>query len=248
MPALYDDIGVNYAVRRCTEPRIAAPLYQALSSATRIVNIGAGTGSYEPENHDLVAVEPSSVMIAQRKPDAYQVVQASAESLPFPDHAFSHAMTVLSMHHWHDRPAAYREIQRVATHGFIALTWDPASDPFWLTRDYFPEIHAMDQQSFPSMDELREVFGNLTIQPVPIPADCADGLLTAFWKRPAAYLQPEVRQATSPFAKIQHLEAGLAKLEEDLATGVWAQKNEALLSLDTFDLGYCLVSAQLDGQ
>ncbi len=244
MPALYDQIGVYYSVTRCTEPRIAAPLHAALSDATRIVNIGAGTGSYEPEHMALVAVEPSSVMIAQRHADAHPVEQASAEHLPFADAAFSHAMTVLSMHHWTDKPAAFAEINRVATVGFVAITWDPDTDPFWLTRDYFPEIHAMDQQIFPSLTELQAHFDDVEVQSVPIPADCCDGLLTAFWKRPAAYLQPAVRQATSPFSKIKYLAEGLERLEHDLASGAWERNNQSLLTLDELDLGYRLVTAK----
>ena len=140
MNAIYDRIGVNYSVTRCTDPQVAQQLYAELQGATRIINIGAGTGSYEPENFDLVAVEPSAEMIAQRAADAYHVEQAFAESLPFDDNSFSHAMSVLSMHHWVDRPQAFSEINRVATEKFVTITWDPDSEPFWLTRDYFPEI------------------------------------------------------------------------------------------------------------
>ncbi len=243
MVALYDALGVNYSVTRCTEPRIARPLYAALAGATRIVNIGAGTGSYEPESVPLVAVEPSATMIAQRHTNAHPVEQASAEQLPFPDNAFSHAMTVLSMHHWTDRPRAFHEINRVTTSRFVAITWDPDSPPFWLTRDYFPEIHLKDQTNFPSMAELGEYFDDVEIQTIPIPADCRDGMLTAFWKRPAAYLQPSVRQATSPFASIERLAEGLEKLQNDLASGAWEANNKALLDKEEVDLGYRLVSA-----
>ena len=137
MDAIYDEIGVNYSVTRGTDPRIAEQLYAELEGATRIVNIGAGTGSYEPEDVPLVAVEPSAEMISQRKAGSHPVEQASAEKLPFDDNSFSHAMTVLSMHHWVDKPLAFSEINRVAMEKFVAITWDPASEPFWLTRDYF---------------------------------------------------------------------------------------------------------------
>src|SRR5689334_2336922 len=139
MNAIYDDIGNNYSVTCGTDPQIAKQLYVELHGVTRIVNIGAGTGSYEPENIELVAVEPSSVMIAQRKVDSHRVEQAFAEQLPFENKSFSHAMTVLSMHHWQDRGRAFHEINRVATEKFVTITWDPNSEPFWLTRDYFPE-------------------------------------------------------------------------------------------------------------
>ncbi|MEM7254274.1 MAG: class I SAM-dependent methyltransferase, partial [Pseudomonadota bacterium] len=140
MEAKYDDIGVNYAVTRQTDPTIARQLYAKLDGATRIVNIGAGAGSYEPSGVDLVAVEPSMEMIAQRPDGAYPAYQGAAECLPFDDASFSHAMTVLSMHHWVDQSRAFAEVNRVATEKFVAITWDPSAGPFWLTRDYFPEI------------------------------------------------------------------------------------------------------------
>lgn len=245
MEPIYDDIGVDYAVTRSTDPRIAAQLYVELQGATRIVNIGAGAGSYEPENVDLVAVEPSAKMIAQRKHGSHPVEQAFAEALPFADNSFSHAMTVLSMHHWTDRPRAFNEINRVATDKFVALTWNPDADPFWLTRDYFPEIHEMDRPIFPALEEFKLHFDEVQMRPLQIPSDCQDGFFAAFWKRPEAYLRQEVRQAMSPFSKVKNLAAGLQKLEEDLAIGAWAKKNQAILDLSSLDVGYVLISAKV---
>jgi SAM-dependent methyltransferase len=245
MDAIYDDIGNNYSVTRGTDPKIAEQLYSELQGATRIVNIGAGTGSYEPENMDVVAVEPSAVMISQRKAGSHRVEQAFAEKLPFENSSFSHAMTVLSMHHWQDRARAFNEINRVATEKFVAITWDPASEPFWLTRDYFPEIYEMDKRIFPGLEELNEYFDEVTIRPLQIPSDCKDGFLTAFWKRPEAYLSSTVRQAMSPFSKIKNLSAGLQKLEDDLASGVWASNNHAILGLSWLDVGYRVISARV---
>jgi SAM-dependent methyltransferase len=245
MNAIYDDIGNNYSVTRCTDPKIAEQLYAELHGATRIVNIGAGTGSYEPENMELVAVEPSSVMIAQRKVGSHRVEQAFAEQLPLENNSFSHAMTVLSMHHWQDRARAFHEINRVATEKFVAITWDPKSEPFWLTRDYFPEIYEMDKRIFPDVEELDEYFDEVTIRPLQIPSDCQDGFLVAFWKRPEAYLSSQVRQAMSPFSKIENLSEGLQKLAADLASGVWAKKNHALLGSSYLDVGYRLISAKV---
>lgn len=245
MNAIYDSIGMTYAVTRCTDPKIASQLYPELQGSTRIVNIGAGTGSYEPENVDLVAVEPSAQMIAQRKPGSYPVEQAFAEKLPFADRSFSHALTVLSMHHWENRQLAFQEINRVATEKFVAITWDPSAEPFWLTRDYFPEIYATDQRIFPALDELKEYFDDVRISPLPIPHDCQDGLLAAFWQRPTAYLSSTVRQSMSPFAKLKNLAEGLRQLEDDLTSGAWATKNHAILSLAALDVGYRIISARV---
>ncbi|MEM7344171.1 MAG: class I SAM-dependent methyltransferase [Chloroflexota bacterium] len=245
MEPIYDDIGINYSVTRTTDPKIAKQLYVELEGATRIVNIGAGTGSYEPEDVNLIAVEPSAEMIAQRKADAYPAKKAFAEKLPFDDASFSHAMTVLSMHHWTDKPGAFSEINRVATKKFVAITWDPNAEPFWLTRDYFPEIHEMDRKIFPEIEAFADYFDEVEITPLEIPSDCQDGFFAAFWKRPAAYLRPEVRQATSPFSKVKNLVEGLQKLENDLADGAWAKKNEAILGLSALDVGYRLISAKV---
>jgi SAM-dependent methyltransferase len=245
MEAIYDDIGVNYSVTRCTDPEIAEQLYSKLRGATRIVNIGAGTGSYEPEGIELVAVEPSSKMISQRKNGSHRIEQAFAEKLPFKNNSFSHAMTVNSMHHWKSRALAFDEINRVATDKFVAISWDPESDPFWLTRDYFPEIYEIDKGIFPGMEELNEHFSEVVITPLKIPADCKDGLLAAFWKRPEAYLNRKVRQSTSPFSKIKNLAEGLRKLEDDIASGAWAKNNHAILNSTSLDVGYRLISARV---
>jgi len=245
MNAIYDDIGNNYSVMRCTDPEIAKQLYPELQGATRIVNIGAGTGSYEPEDVELVAVEPSAVMIAQRKAGSHPVKQAFADKLPFEDHSFSHAMTVLSMHHWQNRARAFQEINRVATEKFVAITWDPKAEPFWLTRDYFPEIYEMDKRIFPDLKELSEYFDEVIARPLQIPSDCQDGFLTAFWKRPEAYLSSKVRQAMSPFSKIENLSQGLQKLTDDLASGAWARNNHAILDSSYLDVGYRLITARV---
>ncbi|MCB0166918.1 MAG: SAM-dependent methyltransferase, partial [Anaerolineae bacterium] len=118
-------------------------------------------------------------------------------------------------------------------------------EPFWLTRDYFPEIHEMDRQIFPDLDELNEYFDEVTMRPLPIPSDCQDGFFAAFWKRPEAYLSHQVRQSMSPFSKIKDLSAGLQKLEDDLASGVWAKNNHAILDSSSLDVGYRLISAKV---
>ncbi|MEM7112132.1 MAG: class I SAM-dependent methyltransferase [Chloroflexota bacterium] len=245
MNAIYDRIGVNYSVTRCTDPHVAKQLYAELQGATRIINIGAGTGSYEPENVDLVAVEPSAEMIGQRAANAYPVEQASAESLPFDNNSFSHAMSVLSMHHWVDRPRAFSEINRVATEKFVTITWDPDSEPFWLTRDYFPEIYEMDRAIFPKLTMFQDYFDEVEIRPLQIPANCEDGFFAAFWRRPEAYLLSEVQQATSALAKLDNLMVGMQKLEADLASGAWAKRNQDMLALDAFDAGYRLLVAKV---
>ncbi len=243
MESKYDKIGIKYATKRKTDARIAKQIFSKLKGAERIVNIGAGTGSYEPLDIPLVAVEPSGEMIKQRSPEAHPVVQASAEQLPFEDDSFSHASSILSMHHWTDRPRAFAEINRVVREKFVTLTWNPAADPFWLTRDYFPEIYETDLGIFPSLQELKRHFKEIEVSPLLIPEDCQDGFLAAYWKRPEAYLDAEVRRSISTFAKLKTLDKGLARLQADLNDGSWQKRNESILNASSLDAGYVIVSA-----
>jgi len=80
----YDRIGRNYRVTRRPDPRIASQIHAALSTMTTVLNVGAGTGSYEPPQ-TIAAVEPSMVMIAQRPPASAPCIQAAAEALPLQD-------------------------------------------------------------------------------------------------------------------------------------------------------------------
>lgn len=245
MGTLYDQIGVGYTVSRCTDPKIAAQINKELVGATKILNIGAGAGSYEPDDKELIAVEPSIEMIRQRKPDAHPVKQAFADELPFENDSFSHTMTVLSMHHWQNRAQAFNEIKRVTQDKFVAVTWFPDVAPFWLVDKYFPELLELDRQIFPTIDELENAFGNIELTPLLIPEDCQDGFLACYWKRPEAYLSEQVRSAISSFGKIGKLEQGLAELANDLETGKWHKDNEALLNRSDLDTGYRIVTVDL---
>jgi SAM-dependent methyltransferase len=244
---LYDTIGRGYARERRSDPRIAARLTAALGDAQSVLNVGAGAGSYEPPDRRVIAVEPSAVMLAQRPSGAASAVQARAEALPFPDSAFDATMAVLTLHHWADRARGLAECARVARRRFVLLTWDPAADAFWLLRDYLPEFVEADREVFPTLAAYAEAFGpnaRVEVAPVPIPRDCVDGFLGAYWARPEAYLDAAVRAGISLFA-LPGTETGLARLRADLATGAWHARHGHLLELDALDLGYRLVVAHL---
>jgi SAM-dependent methyltransferase len=238
--ALYDDIGAGYAHRRKADPRIAAAIVSALGDARSVINVGAGAGSYEPADRAVLAVEPSEVMIAQRALHAAPCVRATAEALPVGTASFDAAMSVLSLHHWRDWRAGLREMRRVARQRVILLTFDPDMS-FWLTRDYFPEIAALDREAMPPLAMLGEELGPYLATPVLVPHDCRDGFLGAYWRRPEAYLHEAARQSISAFAKID-TEAGLEKLARDLETGAWRERNAELLALDELDVGYRLLT------
>jgi SAM-dependent methyltransferase len=240
----YDAIGRLYSTRRQPDPRLAARLHASIGGDRTVLNVGAGTGSYEPVQSGVVAVEPSTVMLSQRPPSAAPAVRAVAEALPFQDQAFDVVLAILTVHHWNDQRRGLEECARVAQDRVVILTWDPGSEGFWLVRDYFPEILAIDRRIFPSMELLSDVFGPIDVQPLPIPADCVDGFLGAYWRRPEAYLDEEVRAGISTFGRLASIDPELGRLERDLASGNWERRNAELRHRSDLDVGYRLVIAE----
>jgi SAM-dependent methyltransferase len=241
MTAKYDIIGINYAQLRKPDPRIAAIIDNALGPAQTVLNVGAGTGSYEPADRQLTAIEPSLEMIRQRVPGAAKAIQASADNLPFDDNSFDASMAILTIHHWPDKEAGLREMRRVTRERIILLTFDPAHRP-WLT-DYLPGLVTLDEAQMPKLSDYERWLGPVQISPVPVPHDCSDGFLYAYWRRPASYLDPRLRSGSSSFWASRDIEEGLRKLEQDLATGEWERRYPELLALDAYDAGYRLVIA-----
>jgi SAM-dependent methyltransferase len=239
----YDRIGRTYTRTRGTDPRIAAMIWEALGDARTVVNVGAGTGSYEPPDREVTAVEPSEVMIAQRPPDAAPAVQASAEALPFADASFDAAMAVLTLHHWTDWRRGMQELRRVAGRA-VVLSWDPAfAGRLWISAEYFPELIDEDVRLFPSLADQAGELRATRVTAVPVPHDCRDGFYGAHWRHPEAYLDPDVRAGISTMAKRapEELAPGLQRLEEDLRSGAWAERHADLLARDELDLGYRLL-------
>jgi SAM-dependent methyltransferase len=240
---LYDTIGATYTVTRRTEPRIAARIWAALGDARTILNVGAGTGSYEPPDRHVLAVEPSALMRSQRLAGAAPCLAGSAENLPFDDHSFDAAMAFSTVHHWQDPIAGLREMRRVARR-VVVFTFDN-SDPsqFWLTRDYLPEFADLNVGR-PSLTEQARAIGART-EPVLIPWDCADGFYEAYWRRPEAYLDENVRRGISIWARAgpDAEQRAVHSLRNDLASGRWAERNRDLLDLDAAELGLRLLIA-----
>lgn len=240
MAAIYDTIGVDYANLRQPDPRIAAQIEAALGSARTVLNVGAGAGSYEPRHREVTAVEPSLEMIRQRVADAAPVVQGTAERLPFEDNSFDAAMAILTIHHWTDKPLGLAEMCRVSRGPVVLLTFDPAHRGNWLA-DYMPELIGLDERIMPPIADYARWLGPVEIAPVPIPHDCCDGFLYAYWHRPHAYLDPRIRSAISSFWAIGGVDEALRRLEGDLASGRWHEQYGPLLALDAVDAGYRLV-------
>jgi SAM-dependent methyltransferase len=239
MGAKYDTIGSNYAELRKPDPRVARIIERALGPAQTVLNVGAGTGSYEPAGRAVTAVEPSGEMIRKRGPAAAKAIQANADDLPFPDKSFDASMAILTIHHWPDKEAGLREMRRVTRGPIVLLTFDPSHRP-WLT-DYVPELAALDETQMPILSDYERWLGPVQITPVLVPHDCSDGFLYAYWRRPAAYLDPYKRSGSSSFWAVRNAEAGLQKLKQDIETGAWERRYAELLALDEYDAGYRLL-------
>lgn len=244
---MYDTIGRLYSNQRQPDPRLAERLDACIGNDTTVLNVGAGTGSYEPGRSGVFAAEPSAVMLSQRNASAAPAVRAVAEALPFEDRAFDVVLAILTLHHWSDQRRGLEECARVARDRVVILTWDPRAEGFWLVRDYFPEILAIDRRIFPSMELLSAVFGSIDVQPLPIPGDCVDGFLGAYWQRPEAYLDENVRAGISTFSRLASIDPQLERLSRDIKSGDWERRNAELRNRAELDVGYRLVTAQRRG-
>ncbi|MFE2146702.1 class I SAM-dependent methyltransferase [Streptomyces sp. NPDC059456] len=241
--AAYDRIGVGYKKARRPDPRLAALIGRALDGARTVVNVGAGTGSYEPPEAEVTAVDPSQVMLDQHA--GPRKVKAGAEALPFADGAFDAAMAVLTVHHWTDLHRGLAELRRVSRRQAV-FTWDPEHRPeLWLVDEYLPEIRELDRGRFTAVAEVAEALDAHTVLTFPIPHDFTDGLQTAYWRRPEAYLDPAVRAASSTFATLPPsvVEPAMERLRADLESGAWHRRHAHLLEQRNVDYGYRLVVA-----
>lgn len=238
----YDTIGVEYRRHRRPDPRVAARIHAALGDAERILDIGAGTGSYEPDDRSVVACDPSLVMLRQHP--GHRRVRGTAERLPFPDHAFDAVMAIFTVHHWDDPEAGLAELQRVAPLQ-VLLTFDfDLETSFWLS-DYVPAIR---EQAFPPAFELTNLMRLLRtdqVETLLVPHDCVDGFMAAYWRRPERYLDPTVRANISGLALLspEDIEPGMRRLADDLESGAWHDRYGHLLEVDEFDAGYRIVVA-----
>jgi SAM-dependent methyltransferase len=240
----YDAIGRRYARHRQPEPRWERAVAGAVGSARSVLNVGAGTGSYEPAGPRVLAVEPSQVMVAQRPPDAAPVLRAVAEALPFATASFDVGMAILTVHHWADAGRGLAELRRVS-HRQVVMTWDPAvTAQFWLARDYLPEAQQREEHLATAAVIIAALGPAARMVPLPVPADCADGVFAAYWRRPEAYLDAGVRAAMSAVALLPEpvVSRAVARLAVDLADGTWARRYGHLLELPELDAGYRLIT------
>jgi SAM-dependent methyltransferase len=244
--ARYDEIGAGYSATRREDPRIAALIHDALGNARTVVNVGAGSGSYEPRDREVIPVEPSEVMIAQRAVDRPKAIRSGAYPLPFADQSFDSAMAVLTVHHWDaDQERGVRELRRVARGPVVILTFEAeVSARMWLIADYIPEIADLDRRTCPPPETIAGwLGGEVEIRVVPISRDTPDWSLGSFWAHPERVLDEEARASTSGFARMppEIVNRVVEAVGRDLRDGTWDARHGHLRSLDEYDAGMRLV-------
>lgn len=243
---VYDRIGRQYTANRRADPRWEALVHEQLGGARRIVNVGAGTGSYEPASGcAVVAVEPSTVMLAQRHVDAAPAVRAVAADLPVAAGWADVAMAILTVHHWSDWERGLAELCRVAPRRLVFAIDFEVHSQFWLLQEYLPEVLEHTLACTPNADLVAGAIGATTSIDMPVYRDLQDGVLGAYWARPEKYLDHQVRANNSgtALAHPETTERGIARLEADLASGAWQERHADLLTLDSIDMGYRLLVA-----
>jgi len=237
---LYERIGHGYAQQRRPDARIAARITAALAGASTVLNVGAGTGSYEPTG--AVALEPSPTMVAQRT-SLNPCVRGVAGALPFRSSSFDAALAIMTVHHWPDPVAGLRELQRVARRQ-VVVTFDWAvHDAMWWVSEYLADV-ARDWQHNTGPEEIVDILGGGTIEVVEVPWDTTDGLLVAHWRRPERYLDPAVRASASGTALAEPaiVDAAVERLRADLDSGAWHERHADLLERGTLDVGLRIVT------
>ena len=245
----YDTIGHGYAANRREDPQLRDQIAAALGDARTVVNVGAGTGSYEPSDREVVAVEPSFVMLSQRPAGAAPAIRGSAARLPLRTDALDAAMAVLTVHHWDDGlDAGLAELRRVARGPVVIVTFDvEVSARMWLVRDYLPGAAELDRATFPTIDHLADrLGGTVEVKVVPTSRDTPDWTFASFWAHPERVLDPAARASTSGFARADPavVEPLLAQLERDLSDGSWDRRYGHLRELTELDIGMRLVVAR----
>lgn len=241
-------MGLSYSEVRRADPRFEVAIWRALGDAESVLNVGAGAGSYEPTDREIIAVEPSSVMIVQRPADAAPAIRGVAESLPLTDKSVDATMGVFTMQHWDDVDRGLAEVLRVTRERIVLLTLDlDVTAEMWLCSDYLPEIIEHDRKTFPSIAHLKDVLPGLQVEVVPVPADCTDGFCVALWSRPEMHLDPDVRRASSIWHLLPPsvLDTGLDRLRQDLESGEWDRRHGQLRTQAALDVGLRLVTAEL---
>ena len=223
----YGRHGQSYARIRRTDPRIAAWVHRALGDARTVLNVGAGAGSYEPDDRHVLAIEPSETMRAQRPKHLTPAIHGIAEQLPLDDQSVDASMALVTVHQWRNLDQGLRELRRVTRGPIVVLTFDgDALDRYWLAH-YAPELISVERRRYPSMEMIAKGLGGSTeVQVIPVPIDCVDGFTEAYYARPESFLDSEVRLSQSAWSFVpEEVQARIVKtLGDELKCGTWDRK------------------------
>jgi SAM-dependent methyltransferase len=226
----YSRHGQGYSSRRRTDPRIAARVHQALGDARTVLNVGAGAGSYEPEDRYVLAIEPSATMRAQRPKHLVPAIHGVAEQLPLDDQSVDASMALVTVHQWRDLEKGLSELRRVTRGPIVVLTFDgDALDRYWLAQ-YAPELISVERRRYPAIDRIAKGLGGTSeVHVIPIPIECVDGFTEAYYARPEAFLEDEVRRSQSAWSFVPEEAQSrfVSTLKDELNSGVWDQKHGA---------------------
>lgn len=242
----YEQHGRTYAHHRRGDPRIAARIHAALGDVRTVLNVGAGTGSYEPDDRWVLAVEPSETMRAQRADGAAPAIAARAEALPFDDDSVDSAMACVTIHHWEPPEAGLAELRRVARGPVVVFTFELDHLPAW-QQEILREGVARERPRFPAIDHIAAVLGGRTrVERIPTPGDCTDGFFEAFWRRPEMLLDPDIRSAQSMWALLEPAEERriVDRLAGALHSGEWDAAHGHLRAQESFDGALRLVISE----
>jgi Methyltransferase domain len=242
----YERHGRTYARHRRADPRIAARIHAALGDARTVLNVGAGTGSYEPQGRWVLAVEPSATMRAQRPPGAAPAIAARAEALPLADASVDAAMACVTVHHWDSLDVGLAELRRVARGSVVVFTFELDALPDW-QKEFLREGLAIERPRFPPIEAVAAALGGSTrVERIPTPSDCADGFFEAFWNRPEALLDAAIRSAQSMWALLPEgvEERIVERLAAALRSGAWDAEHGHLRDQESYDGALRLVISE----
>jgi hypothetical protein len=242
----YERHGRTYARHRRADPRIAARIHAALGDARTVVNVGAGAGSYEPEDRWVLAVEPSATMRAQRPASAAPAIAGRAEALPLDDASVDGAMACVTIHHWETPSSGLAELRRVARGPVVVFTFELDGLPDW-QKEFLHEGLLRELPRFPEIDAIASALGGRTrVERIPTPADCADGFFEALWNRPEGLLDPDVRASQSMWALLAPgvEQRMVERLRLALESGAWDAAHGHLRDAHAFEGALRLVISE----
>jgi hypothetical protein len=157
-------------------------------------------------------------------------------------------MACVTIHHWESAEKGLGELRRVSRGPVVVFTFELEALPAWQL-EYLREGIAKELPRFPAIDDIEAALGGRTrVERVPTPGDCVDGFFEAFWKRPEALLDPQVRSAQSMWALLEPEEEQLiaGRLGAALESGEWDAEHGHLREQDSFDGALRLVISEAD--